>query len=104
MDDVGLHLEGEVAADGAGGGLHRVGGAGQRAERLDGARPLDDLVAQFGGIPVPGAQSSGPGAQGGAATTPGAAQSAPSSRYQQCLQDAGSDVAKLQQCQELVGQ
>src|SRR3712207_4220474 len=42
VDDVVLHLEGEVAADGAGGGLDRVGGAGQRAERLDRPRALDD--------------------------------------------------------------
>src|SRR3954451_12122859 len=42
VHDVGRHLEGEVAADGAGRGLHRVGGAGQRAELLDRPRPLDD--------------------------------------------------------------
>src|SRR5215213_3057396 len=42
VDDVVLHLEAEVAADGAGSGLHRVGGAGQGAERLDRPRALDD--------------------------------------------------------------
>src|SRR3954464_9269173 len=42
VHDVVLHLEGEVTADGAGQGLHRVGGAGQPTERLDRARALDD--------------------------------------------------------------
>src|SRR4051794_24184215 len=41
VDDVVLHLEGEVTADGAGRGLYRVGGAGQRAERLDRPWALD---------------------------------------------------------------
>src|SRR5687767_11608213 len=42
VHDVVLHLEGEVAADRAGCGLHGVGRAGQRSERLDGARALGD--------------------------------------------------------------
>ena len=36
-----LDLQGVVAADRAGGGLDRVGGPGQRAERLDRARALE---------------------------------------------------------------
>src|SRR3712207_2652650 len=86
VDDVVLHLEAEVAADRAGGGLHRVGGAGQRAERLDRARALDDereqraagdelhqraeerllavlAVVLLGDVAVPGAQLGGDEAQ-----------------------------------------
>src|SRR3954466_9420130 len=46
VHDVVLHLEAEVAADGGGGGLHRVGGTGQGTERLDGPRALDDQREQ----------------------------------------------------------
>src|ERR1700744_1006162 len=42
VHDVLRDLQGVVAADGAGRGLDRVGGAGQRAERLDGPLALGD--------------------------------------------------------------
>jgi hypothetical protein len=46
VHDVVLHLEGEVTANGARGGLDRVRGAGERPERLDGAGALDDQGQQ----------------------------------------------------------
>jgi hypothetical protein len=63
-----------------------------------GARPLDDLIAQFGGQ-VPGL-GGGSGQQGGQSGQNGGAQG---SAYLQCVQEAGQDVIKLQQCRELIG-
>ena len=42
LDDLEAPVAAQVAADGARGGDGRVGGAGQRAEALDGAVPLGD--------------------------------------------------------------
>jgi hypothetical protein len=83
--------------------------AEQRIDAPEGARPLSELTGQLGGqlpglggggaqpgtpapepAPAPGTPS--PGAQGGG------------SAYDQCVQEAGADVGKLQQCAELVGQ
>lgn len=66
------------------------------------ARPLEALVGQFGGqVPGLGGAQQG-GAQQGGAPPPGQP-AEPSSEYQQCVQQAGQDVAKLQACQDLVG-
>jgi hypothetical protein len=70
-----------------------------------GARPLDDLVAQFGGqVPGLGGASGGSSQQGGSATQPQQQQQQPESAYLQCVQEAGQDVVKLQQCRDLIGQ
>ncbi len=74
------------------------------------ARPLEELVQSLGGqVPGLGGAGSGSGsgsdsggAQGGAGSSGGAA--AQGSEYQRCVQEAGSDVVKLQQCSELIGQ
>jgi hypothetical protein len=70
----------------------------QRIAEPSGARPLDELVAQFGGQ-VPGLDG-GAGAQPGGGT---AQPSEPSSEYDRCVQEAGADITKLQACQDLVG-
>ncbi len=83
----------------------------QRIAAPRGARPLDELLARFGGqVPgLGGAQGQQGGAQapqGGEQAPQGGAQ-APSgeqsSEYLQCVQQAGQDVKKLQACAELVG-
>jgi hypothetical protein len=70
------------------------------------AKPLEELLAQFGGQ-VPGlgggsGSGSGGGGTGGSGSTGGTG--AQGSEYQQCVQEAGADVVKLQQCSELIGQ
>ena len=65
------------------------------------ARPLDELVGQLGGQ-VPGL-GGGAGGTGGAQEG-GGTSAQPSSAYEQCVQEAGADVTKLQQCSELIGQ
>src|SRR6185437_8866180 len=61
VHDVLRDLQGVVAADGAGRGLHRVGGAGQRAERLDGPLALgDDRDQRAGGDEIDQFAEEGP--------------------------------------------
>lgn len=66
-----------------------------------GARPLSDLIAALQGGAAPSAAAGTGGATGGAGASGGGA--APSSAYLKCLQDAGSDIAKVQACATLVG-
>jgi hypothetical protein len=75
------------------------------------ARPLEELLAQFGGqVPgvggTGGSSGSGSGGSGssGSGGTGGSGGGASGSEYQQCVQEAGADVAKLQQCSDLIGQ
>ena len=64
-------------------------------------QPLETLLERFGGQ-IPGLGGAGAGAQDGAGAAPEASGSS-SSKYQQCLADAGQDVTKLQACADLVG-
>lgn len=58
------------------------------------SQPLENLVAALQGGQAPQQpQSGGAGASGSS-----------SSKYEQCMADAGQDVAKLQECASLVGQ
>jgi len=73
-----------------------------------GAKPLDELLARFGGqVPGLGGGGAGAGGAGGAQASPGGTQAPQageqSSEYLQCVQQAGQDVKKLQACAELVG-
>jgi hypothetical protein len=83
----------------------------QRIAPPRGAKPLEELIARFGGQ-VPGLggaqapQGGGQAPQGGAQAPQGGA--APqggeqSSEYLQCVNEAGQDIKKLQACAELVG-
>ena len=56
------------------------------------AKPFDDLVAQLQGVTGGASGSGGGGSTGGG------------SKYDQCVAGAGTDVAKLQQCADLIGQ
>ncbi len=70
----------------------------QRIAAPKDSKPLDDLLAQFGGR-VPGLGGASP-------ETPSGGTQAPSddSRYSRCVADAGSDVRKLQECAQFLGQ
>jgi hypothetical protein len=61
------------------------------------ARPLSDLLGQLGGLLGGGLGGLSGGGAGG-----GAASSAQIQKYSQCLQAAGTDVAKAQQCATLL--
>jgi hypothetical protein len=62
------------------------------------ARPLEELLQGLGAAQ----QGGGNGTGGGQSTTP-AAPSGAGDEYAQCLQEAGDDVRKLQECSELLG-
>jgi hypothetical protein len=62
------------------------------------AKPLGDLLSQLGGLLGAGFGSSLGGSSGGGS----AASSVQIQKYSQCLQTAGSDVAKAQQCAALL--
>jgi hypothetical protein len=62
----------------------------QSIEAPEGARPIEELTGS-------GAPQGGDGG-GQAAPMPGG-----NDEYSQCLQEAGSDIAKLQECRELLG-
>lgn len=72
-------------------------------------RPLAELTQQLGALGG-GATGAGSGGGGGAAGSGGSAPAPtettprPTSKYLQCLQDAGADLGKVQECQSLVGQ
>ena len=67
------------------------------------SKPLEELIAQFGGsVPGVGGTSEGGQIPGQGQGTSGGASSG--SAYDRCLAAAGQDVAKLQECQALVGQ
>lgn len=79
----------------------------QTIEEPENAKPLEELSQSLGGaIPgLGGTGSSGSGSSGGGSTgSSGSSGSAggASSEYLQCVQSAGQDVAKLQQCADLV--
>jgi hypothetical protein len=59
------------------------------------ARPLSELTSALGGL-LGGATGSGSGSSG-------APSSGTSSKYLQCLQRAGRDIAKVQRCASLIG-
>jgi hypothetical protein len=72
------------------------------------AKPLEELIGQFGGqVPglggAGGSGSGGSGSGGSGSGSGGSGAGAQSSEYQQCVADAGQDVVKLQQCSELIG-
>lgn len=77
------------------------------------AKPLTDLQGALGGIAGGGGASgsgsgSGSGSSGGGtATTPapsGANGASGGTKYDQCVQAAGTDIGKLQECAQLIGQ
>jgi hypothetical protein len=61
------------------------------------AKPLDDLLGQFGGLG--GLGSSGPSGSSGSSS---AADQARLKRYTDCISSAGSDTAKARKCAELL--
>lgn len=67
------------------------------------ARPLSDLQSLLAGAGGGTGTSSGSSGSGSTGAT-GAGGAASSSKYLTCLQKAGSDVTKIQQCAALVGQ
>jgi uncharacterized membrane protein YgcG len=76
----------------------------QDIEAPEDARPLSDLERALSGVGGAlgggsGSGGSGSGGSGGAGSGSGGT----SSRYLQCLEDAGRDVKKLQACADLVG-
>ena len=87
----------------------------QEIKTPSGAKPLDELAQQFGldasalGSGSGGAQSGSGSASaqpesGGSSGSGGSGGGENSSRYLDCVNSAGSDVTKLQQCAELIGQ
>ena len=72
------------------------------------SRPLEQLVQQFGGsLPGLGGTGSSSGSSSGAGSssggTSGSSSGGQSSEYLNCVQQAGQDVEKLQQCSDLIG-
>ncbi|HEX8207018.1 MAG TPA: hypothetical protein VF587_13235 [Solirubrobacteraceae bacterium] len=62
----------------------------------EGARPLDELLQSIQGGGAGGSGSGG--GSGGSGGGSGGAQAPEASPYEQCVADAGSDIAKLQEC------
>jgi hypothetical protein len=96
---------GDVRLDLSIGGLNED----QQVKAPTGTKPLEELLAQLGGS-VPGLGSGEP-QEGQAQETPqeggggtGGEQAAPTGEYGKCIEEAGGDVQKLQQCAELIGQ
>lgn len=74
----------------------------QTIEEPKDAKPLSELESALGGS-IPGI--SGAGGSGGTSTAPSAGGTAAGgSKYEQCVQQAGSDIGKLQECASLIGQ
>jgi hypothetical protein len=67
------------------------------------AKPLSELQGALGGA-VPGLGGSDAGAGGGTSTTPSSGSSGAGAKYDECVAAAGTDVAKLQECAQLIGQ
>lgn len=88
---------GDVRLDLTIGGLNED----QQVKAPSGAKPLDDLIAQFGGQ-VPDLGQGGGGDQGGAGNTPAPAPGG--SAYEQCVAEAAGDVQKLQECLDVANQ
>ena len=78
----------------------------QKIEEPKDAKPLEELVAQFGGQ-LPGTGSGQP-QNGGSGSGSGGAQAPQSggenSRYAQCVNEAAGDLKKLQECAQFLGQ
>ena len=75
---------------------------GQSIETPKDAKPLNDLLRALGQNNVgSGGGDTGSGATGGTQSPPQGA--AGNSEYQQCVQAAGGDIRKLQDCADLVG-
>ncbi len=73
-------------------------GEDQAIEAPEGARPLAELLGQFGGqLPGGGAPEGGAAPEGGGGEPGGAA-----TEYDQCLEQAGGDVGAIQECAELL--
>ena len=60
----------------------------QKIDAPENARPLEELIQGVGGGGSSGGGSGGSGGGGGGAQTP----------YEQCVEEAGSDIAALQEC------
>ena len=68
----------------------------------EGAKPFDELLGQLGGLGLGGAGGSG-GASGSGGSGSGAGASAEElKKYSDCIEAAGSDVAKAQKCADLL--
>ncbi len=75
----------------------------QRVDPPANARPFDELTqAVRGALGALGAGGGGASSGSGTATAPPATGDEKAQRYLQCLQEAGGDVAKAQQCADLL--
>ncbi len=80
-------------------------GEDQTVEAPSDTKPLNDLLGQLGGLGGLGALgggSSGSSGSGSSGASGGVDQDA-AQKYTQCIEDAGSDTAKLQDCADLLG-
>lgn len=76
-------------------------GEDQEIEAPEGARPLDELLGQFGGqLPGGGAPEGGVAPEEGAA--PEGEGGGAATEYDRCLEQAGGDVGAIQECAELL--
>jgi hypothetical protein len=74
----------------------------QEIEAPSGAKPFDQLLGQLGGLGLGGAGGTG-GASGSSGGASGGGASADDlKKYSDCVQDAGSDNAKIAKCAELL--
>ncbi len=75
----------------------------QEIEAPSGAKPFDELLGQLGGLGLgglgggSGSSGSGSGSSGGNGAT-----AEDLKKYSDCVEAAGNDTAKLQQCGELL--
>jgi hypothetical protein len=75
-------------------------GETQEFPEPSGAKPLQELLGQFGGLGgLGGAGASGSGSSSGSSS----ASQEKLEQYTQCIEDAGSDSAKAAECQQLLG-
>ena len=79
-------------------------GEEQEIEAPEGARPLEELLGQLGGLlPGAGGGAGGGATQGGAAPKgEGTGSGAAATEYEQCLEQAGGDVRSIQECAKLL--
>jgi hypothetical protein len=78
-------------------------GEGQDIKAPSGAKPLNDLLSQLGGLG--GALGGGSGSMGSGSSGSGSSGSGDASAfeaYAQCLEDAGGDTSKAQDCAALL--
>jgi len=84
----------------------------QTIEEPEDTKPLDELLSQLGGLGIgglggaggggSGSSGSGSGSSGSGSGSGGGATSEQFEEFSKCVEDAGSDQAKAQQCAELL--